>query len=62
MTSQGLQLNLVNLQSPRPESGVANKEKIYSINVIISNFYTLQPNLSQKLEEVSTTKEKNIAL
>ena len=60
-TSQGLQLNLLDLLSSMPESQVPNNEKIYSVNVIISNLDTLQQRLSQKLEAVLTTSEKSFS-
>lgn len=60
-TSQVLQLNLLDLLSSTPESQVQNNEKIYSVNVIISNLNTLQEKLSQKLEVDLTTKERSFS-
>jgi putative transposase len=60
-TSQGLQLNLLDLLSSTQELAAQNNEKTYSVNVIISNLNTLGQKLSQKLEEVLTTKEKSFS-
>ena len=55
MTSRHLQLNLFDVPLSTPESQVPNKEKIYNVNVTISNLNTL----TQKLAEVLTTKERS---
>jgi putative transposase len=60
-TSQHLQLNLFDAPLSTPESQAQSNEKIYSVNVIISNLNTLTQKLSQKLEEVLTTKERSFS-
>lgn len=58
-TSAHLQLSLLDLLLPTPEYQAPNKEKICNVNVIISNLFTLEQKLLQKLEGDSTTKEKS---
>lgn len=60
-TSQDSHPNLLDLLSSTPESQVQEREKIYNVNVIISNLNTLTQKLSQKLEEVLTTKERSFS-
>jgi putative transposase len=60
-TSQGLQLNLLDLLSSTVEFQAQNNGTIYNVNVSICNLNTLVQNWCQKLEEDLTTEGKSFS-